>query len=182
MFCTHIYILCSLNFILQRLNHFWKLSKQVRFEIHYIEYEIKTDEIVQNEDEQHQQLRQSRKRLFLNLLISCETLDKALSYFAKFSTSSSAEAKENRNGTVFSYDFQLLAYTDDTDIIRHTKWHVIAAFSAIKREFADMSPSVDEGKTKYMLWTNRNIHITVVTSKNFVSLVNKRRIQMLLRF
>ena len=55
-----------------------------------------------------------------------------------------------------SKSVQLLAYTDDIDIIGRTKRDVTAAFSAIERESTKMGLAVNEGRTKYMLSTCRN--------------------------
>ena len=55
-------------------------------------------------------------------------------------------------GTIFYNCVQLLAYSDDIDIIGSTMRDVPEAFSAI--ESAKKGLAVNEGKTKYMLSTS----------------------------
>ena len=91
---------------------------------------------------------------------------------------------------------QLLAYSNDINIIGRTKRDIIAAFSAIEWESIKMCMAVHEGKTKYMLSTSRDVRRTVsqiiannyifntvkeyiylgfaVTTKNYISLEIKR--------
>ena len=63
----------------------------------------------------------------------------------------------HRNGTNLQKSVQLLAYADDIDIIGCTKRDVTAAFSAIERGSTKMSLTINEGKTKYMLTTSRDV-------------------------
>ena len=58
---------------------------------------------------------------------------------------------------LFSTSVQLLEYADDIDIIGSTMRAVTAAFSAIARESTKMGLALNEGKTKYMLSTNRDV-------------------------
>ena len=70
------------------------------------------------------------------------------------------------------------AYADDIDIIGCTKRDVTAAFSAIERESTKKGLAVNEGKTKYMLSTRRDVwcidsqitadNYTLKTVKEFV--------------
>ena len=105
-----------------------------------------------------------------------------------------------RNDTTFQKSIQLLAYADNIDIIGRTKRDVTAAFSATERESTKMSRAVNEGKTNYILSTNKDVwridyQITAdnysfdtvkefiylgstVTTKNDVSLEIKRRITL----
>ena len=57
----------------------------------------------------------------------------------------------------FRKNVQLIAYADDIDIIGRTKRDVTLAFSAIEREPTKMGLTVNEGKTKYMLSTSRDV-------------------------
>ena len=101
----------------------------------------------------------------------------------------------HHNGTIFRKTVQLLAYTNEIDIIGRSKRDITAAFSAIERESTEMGPAVKEGKTKYMLSTSRDLRpidsqITAdngnefiylgsaATTENDVSLVIKRRITL----
>ena len=52
---------------------------------------------------------------------------------------------------------QLLAYTDDIDIISRTKRDVTAAISAIERESTKMGLAVKEGEAKYMLSASTDV-------------------------
>ena len=92
----------------------------------------------------------------------------------------------------------MLAYADGIDITGRTKRDVIAAFSAIERQSTKMGLAVNEGKTKYMLSTSRDVRCidsqnavdnytfdtvnefiylgSAITIKNDVSLEIKRRI------
>ena len=70
------------------------------------------------------------------------------------------------NGTIFYKSVQLLAYSDDIDIIGRTLRDINPAFSAIEWESAKMGLALNEGKTKYMLTTSVVVsrmgsHITV---------------------
>ena len=67
------------------------------------------------------------------------------------------KAGVHRSGTIFQKSIQLLAYADDIGIIRRTKRDVTAAFSAIERESTKMGLAVNEGKTKYMFSTSRDV-------------------------
>ena len=67
------------------------------------------------------------------------------------------KAGGHRNGTIFQKSVQLLAYADDIDIKGRTKQDVTAAFSAIERESTKMGLAVNEGKTKYMFSTSRDV-------------------------
>ena len=67
------------------------------------------------------------------------------------------KAGVHRSVTIFQKSVQLLAYADDIDIIGRTKRDVTAAFSAIERESTKMGLAVNEGKTKYMLSTSRDV-------------------------
>ena len=97
----------------------------------------------------------------------------------------------HRSGTIFQKSVQLLAYADDIDIIGRTKRDVTAVFGAIERQSTKMGLAVNEGKTKYMFSTSRDVRrtdsritadnytldtVTAVTTKNDVSLEIKRRI------
>ena len=62
----------------------------------------------------------------------------------------------HRNGTIFQKNLQLLAYAD-VDVLGHTKRDVTATFSAIERESTKIGLTVNEGKTKYMLSTSRDV-------------------------
>ena len=95
---------------------------------------------------------------------------------------------------------QLLVYAGDSDIIGRTKRDVTAAFGAIEPESTKMGLAVNEGKTKYMFLTSRDVRridsrITgdnytfntvkeficlgsAVTTKNDVCLEIKRRITL----
>ena len=107
-------------------------------------------------------------------------------------------------GTIFQQSVQLLAYADDIDIIGRPKRNVTAAFSAIERKSIKMGLTVNEGKTKYMFPTSRDVRridsqITsdnhtfdtvkefmylgsAVTTKNDVSLEIKQRIPLANRY
>lgn len=63
----------------------------------------------------------------------------------------------HRPGTIFYHCVQLLAYADDIEIIVRSKQNISEAFAAIKSESAKVSLAVNEGKTKYMLATSRNV-------------------------
>ena len=67
------------------------------------------------------------------------------------------KAVVHRSGTIFQKSVQLLAYADDIDIIGRTKRDVTAAFGAIERESTKMGLAVNEGKTKFMFSTSRNV-------------------------
>ena len=110
------------------------------------------------------------------------------------------KAGVHRSGTIFQKSFQLLAYADDIDIIGRTKRDVTAAFGAIEQESTKVGLAVNEGKTKYMFSTSRDVRridsrITVdnytfdtvkefiylgsaVTTKNDINLEIKRRITL----
>ena len=49
------------------------------------------------------------------------------------------------------------SYADDIDIIGRTKRDVTAAFGAIERESTKMGLAVNEGKTKYVFSTSRDV-------------------------
>ena len=66
------------------------------------------------------------------------------------------KAGVHRCGTIFQKSVQLLAYANDIDIIGRTKRNVTAAFGAIERESTKMLV-VNEGKTKYMFSTSRDV-------------------------
>ena len=97
----------------------------------------------------------------------------------------------------------MVAYADYIDINWRTKRVLTAAFSAFEREPTKMGLPVNEGKTKYMLLTSRDMrHIDsqitadnytfeivkeivylgfAVTSKNDASLEVKRRVTFAIR-
>ena len=81
----------------------------------------------------------------------------------------SAKAEVHCNDTIFQKSVQLLAYTDDIDIIGCTKRDVTAAFSAIEWESAKMGLTVNENKTKYMFSTSRDVRRidSQITADNF---------------
>ena len=70
---------------------------------------------------------------------------------------------------LFQISVQLLAYADDIDIIGGTKWNVTAAFNAIERESIKMGLAINEGKTKCILTTSKNVqHIdSRITADNY---------------
>ena len=55
----------------------------------------------------------------------------------------------HRNSIVFQKGILLLAYTNDIDIIRHTKQDVTAAFSTIERDSTKMGLAINKVKIKY---------------------------------
>ena len=59
--------------------------------------------------------------------------------------------------TLFFESVQLLAYADNIDVIGRTKRDVTTAFSAIERESTKMGLAVNEGETKYMLLTSKDV-------------------------
>ena len=62
-----------------------------------------------------------------------------------------------RSDTIFQKSVQLLAYADDIDIKGRTKRDVTAAFGAIERESTKIGLAVNDGKTKYMFSTSRDV-------------------------
>ncbi|XP_049318579.1 LINE-1 retrotransposable element ORF2 protein isoform X1 [Bactrocera dorsalis] len=82
-------------------------------------------------------------------------------------------AELNRAGTIFYKSVQLLAYADDIDIIGLNTRAVSSAFSRLNKEATQMGLAVNEGKTKYLLSSNKQsshsrlgFHVTV-DSHNF---------------
>ena len=73
------------------------------------------------------------------------------------------------NGTIFQKSVQFFAYADDIDIIWRTEWDVTAAFSAIERKSTKTHLAVNEGKTKYMLSTSRDVRCidSQITTDNY---------------
>ena len=63
----------------------------------------------------------------------------------------------HRSGTIFQKSVQLLAYAHDIDIIGRTKRDVTATYGAIERDSTKISLAVNEGKTKYMFSTSRDV-------------------------
>jgi hypothetical protein len=100
-------------------------------------------------------------------------------------------------GTIYNKKTQLLAYTDDIDIVGKSQSAVRDAYSALEREAAKVGLIINEQKTKYMIAAQNNRRIrdveqsvaigdvvkefvylgSLTTPTNDVSLEIKRRIQ-----
>ena len=83
------------------------------------------------------------------------------------------KAGVHRNGTNCYKSVQLIAYTDDINIIGRTMRDVTAAFSAIERESANIGLAVNVDVVKEFIYLG-----TAINTNNDVSLEIKRRITL----
>jgi hypothetical protein len=72
-----------------------------------------------------------------------------------------------KRGTIYHKSVQILAYANDTDIIRRSERAVREAFENLERTAREMGLRVNEGKTKYMEGTTRPTNQKVLKVKNY---------------
>jgi hypothetical protein len=66
------------------------------------------------------------------------------------------DAAVNIRGTIFYKSVQILAYSDDIDIIRRTQAAMIEALTSLEKAAKGMNLFINQEKTKYMPATKKS--------------------------